>query len=185
MSDAGHTTPSGPRRHTRQGQVKVSEAEVLRLVEEVGLASVSQVYQRLIAGGSVSITYLAVGSVLRELAKQGRLAVARDGHRLLYRLRGPDDAAPPPRSLPTTYPPRPKLPLRRRWDVPLTALDEAVLEAIRKLGRANLDQIYRALARPVGASYPEFVHAVRELVQHRRLVSRVQEHARSFYQLAK
>lgn len=50
--------------------MKVSEDEVLRQVAEVGLASVSQVHQRLIEGGNASITYLAVGSVLRGLAKR-------------------------------------------------------------------------------------------------------------------
>jgi len=180
--DAG-PTPTPERHHrTKQAQRKATEDEVLRLVEELGEVSVSQVHQRLSKDGTRSITYLVVGSVLRGLAKEGKLAVQRDGHRLLYRLRGPNDAPTTLLSPATTTTARPRRMPPHRVDVPLTPLEGEVLAAIEKLGTTNLDQLYRTRPGGRGFTYAEVVRAVHRLVQH-RLVSRIHERNRYFYQV--
>ncbi|PZR95102.1 MAG: hypothetical protein DLM69_11900 [Candidatus Chloroheliales bacterium] len=165
----------------RRAQSKATEDEVLRLVGELGEVSVSQVHQRLSEGGTRSITYLAVGSVLRELGKRGQLAVQRDRHRLLYRLRGPnDDASATLLSPAAVTAPRPRRMPPHRVDVQLTPLEGEVLAAIGKLGTTNLDQLYRTRPGGRGFTYAEVVRAVHRLVQH-RLVSRIHERNRYFY----
>jgi len=69
-----------------------------------------------------------------------------------------------------------------RVDVLLTPLEGEVLAAIRKIGTTNLDQLYRARPGGRGFTYAEVVRAVHSLVQH-RLVSRVHERNRYFYQV--
>lgn len=157
----------------------------MHLTGELDEVSVSQVQQCLASGGGQSTTYFAVGSALRALAKEGKLGVARDGHRLQYHMRTAADGMPATPPLPgATYAPRTRRVLPYRADVVRTPLEEVVLEVNGKLGRANLDLLYRTLARPLDASYPEFVLVVRGLVQ-KGLVIRVQERGRYFYQVRK
>ncbi len=174
--------PLQPR--SKQSHQKPSGEQVLRLVEKLGEASVNQVHQGLIEGGAQHTRYDEAGTVLRDLAKAGKLATEREGHRLLYHLWTEADNMPIPTPEPVavTSTPRPRRTLPMRPDTPLTPLEETVLAAMRKPGNANLDQLYRSLARPVGASYPAFVLAVRGLVQKGQVI-RVQEHGRYLYEV--
>jgi predicted transcriptional regulator len=184
LRDAQPTSPPEYRSRAWQGHRELVEAEVLRLVKELGAASIKQVHQRMVEGSARIVSYPAVGTVLRELAKEGKLAVQRDEHSILYRLRTKDDnvlPAPPPSA--TTPTPHHARTLRRTEDLQMITIEQAVLEAIRKLGTVNLDQIYRAWPGGIGITYAEVARAVRSLVQ-KRLVTPIHERNRYFYRVA-